>query len=49
MLFASVLSNPCHYLHQLPPRRYDLDREIPVTENSKKKIFIIKMLYLNSY
>ena len=59
VLFASVLSNPCHSLHHLlPPKRrtkYDLrkrahDWEIPLTENSvMKKTFIIKMLYLNSY
>ena len=43
VLFAIVLSNPCHSLpHLLPPKRqtkYDLrmrahDREIPLTENS---------------
>ena len=59
VLFAGVLSNPCHSLHHLlPPKRqtkYDLrkrahDREIPLTENTvMKKTFIIKMLYLNSY
>ena len=46
VLFASVLSNPCHSLHHLlPPKRqtkYDLrkrahDREIPITENSVMK------------
>ena len=57
-LFTQILSNEHHVLHQLlPPIRnipYSLrprvhDYELPVVNNTMRKNFIIRMLYVNTF